>query len=124
MDAWNLVLVANKKLQVELFRLTLWLIGVNFLFPAAAGDYGVVAHEHPTKEDLFDLDWDQVDERYDPRLLSEDLINESQSDSDHKDDSRRRQAEHCYFEARKYEHGQKVSAAPILHYVPPPLSQA
>lgn len=94
------------------------------MFPAAAGDYGVVAHEHPTKEDLFDLDWDQVDERYDPRLLSEDLINESQSDSDHKDDSRRRQAEHCYFEARKYEHGQKVSAAPILHYVPPPLSQA
>lgn len=81
-----------------------------FLVPAAARDYAVVAHEHPTKEDLFDLDWEQVDERYDPRLLSEDLINESQSDSDHKDDSsRRRQAEHCYFEARKYEHGQKVS---------------
>lgn len=65
-------------------------------------------HEHPTREDLFDLDWEQVDERYDPRLLSEDLINESQSDSDRKDDSHRRQAEHCYFEARKYEHGQKV----------------
>lgn len=71
-----------------------------------------MAHEHPTKADLFDLDWEQVDERYDPRLLSEDLINESQSEWAHKDDSHRRQAEHCYFEGRKYEHGQKVSAWP------------
>ena len=97
----------------------------NFLVPAAAGDYAASPsssssastswHEHPTKEDLFDLDWDQVDERYDPRLLTEDLINESQSDHD-KDDNdgaggsgSRRQAEHCYFEAQKYDHGQKVS---------------
>lgn len=92
----------------------------NILVPAAARDYAAPPlpplpqpHDHPTKEDLFDLDWDQVDERYDPRLLSEDLINESQSEADRKDDSRRRQAEHCYFEASRYEHGQKVNIGTV-----------
>lgn len=75
-------------------------------FSTAVRDYGAPPQQHPTKEDLFEFDWEQVD----PRLLSEDLINESQSESDNNNkDDRHRQAEHCYFDTRKYNHGEKVN---------------
>lgn len=84
------------------------------LVAAAAKDYmTVVPLGYPTKEDLFDFYWEQVDERYDPRLLSEDLINESNRADQGQG---RYTAEHCYFEDRKYEHGQKVSQPFYIHF--------